>query len=187
MVENCGSKSDEELVSLSLKNQDFFYYLLNRYENKLLRYLSRTFLFQKDDAKDVLQETFLKIYKNLNGFDRNLKFSSWAYRIAHNEGVSFLRKRGSKTFNSLKEDDLAKISSDLDLENETDKKYSAKRVREIISQLDEKYREVLVLKFLEDKSYEEISDIIKKPIGTVATLISRAKKQFKKISPSELK
>ena len=182
MPEKCESKTDEELASLSLKDQDFFYCLLSRYEDRLLRYLSRAFFFSREDAEDVLQETFLKIYKNLNGFDPSLKFSSWAYRIAHNESVSFLRKHNPKIFNTYNEEDLEKISSDIDLEKEMEKKHSAEMARGIIQSLKENYREALILKFLEDKSYEEISDIIKKPVGTVATLISRAKKQFKKIS-----
>lgn len=183
MLEKCENRTDEELASLSLKDQDFFYCLLHRYEDKLSRYLSRVFFFSPHDIEDVLQESFLKIYKNLNEFDSSLKFSSWAYRITHNEAVSFLRKVKSKSGKDsiLSEDDSEKISSDINLEIELDRKYDKEEIAKVLEELKEKYREVLVLKYLEDKSYEEISDIVKKPVGTVATLISRAKKQFKKI------
>ena len=60
-----------------------------------------------------------------------------------------------------------------------ERQYTAKEVMDTLSEMDERYREVLVLKFIEDKNYREISDILEKPMGTVATLISRAKKQFK--------
>jgi RNA polymerase sigma-70 factor (ECF subfamily) len=183
MLQKCEGRTDEELVSLSLKDQEFFYCLLSRFEDKLLRYLFRTFSFSREDAEDVLQESFLKIYKNLNEFDNSFKFSSWAYRIVHNEAVSFLRKAKTKSGQNsyLSDEEFEKISSDINLEKEVDRKYSKEKIGLILKNLEEKYREVLVLKFLEDKSYEEISDIVKKPVGTVATLINRAKKQFKKI------
>ena len=183
MLQKYKDKTDEELVSLSLKDQDFFYYLASRYEKKLLGYIRKTFFLSLHDSEDILQNVFLNIYKNLNGFDSKLKFSSWAYRITHNEAISFLRKKKSRPDmdSYFTEEEYQKISSDINIEKEMDIKFQKKEIDKIISLLDEKYREVLILKYIEDKSYEEISDIIKKPLGTIATLISRAKKQFKKI------
>jgi len=182
MAFNCPNKKDEELVTLSLSNQDFFYCLASRYEQKLLGYIRKTFFLSLHDCQDILQNTFIKIYKNLNGFDTQLKFSSWAYRIAHNEAISFLRKKKSRPDigSYFTEEEYQKISSDFNLEHQLDREFQKDKVNEILSTLDEKYREVLVLRFLENKSYEEISDIIKRPIGTVATLIKRAKINFKK-------
>ena len=76
---------DEQLVQLSLNNQDYFYYLMKRYEIKLLRYIKRLTTVSPEEAKDIIQEIFIKVYRNLNGFNPKLKFSSWIYRIAHNE------------------------------------------------------------------------------------------------------
>ncbi|MDD5652306.1 MAG: RNA polymerase sigma factor [Candidatus Moranbacteria bacterium] len=181
-IEECEKTDDGDLVKLSLKNQDYFYCLISRYQKKLLRYIRRISSFSKEDAEDVLQEVFISVYKNLNEFDNDLKFSSWIYRIAHNKTVSQWRKLSArpKTVSGDDEDNnlFEFIAGDDDIAKKLEKKCSSKRIRKIIFSLEEKYRDVLVLKFLEDKDYREISDILKKPMGTVATLISRAKKRF---------
>lgn len=181
---DCSEKTDEELVSLTLENQDFFSCIVERYEAKLMRYIRRISNVTLEDAQDLLQDIFVKVYKNLNDFDTSLKFSSWIYRITHNQVVSHWRKTRMAQ-NVIKfegdEDYLKMLSSDEDLARDIERKFTAEEVRKIIGELDEKYREVLVLKFLEGKDYQEISDILEKPLGTVATLINRAKKQFRKI------
>lgn len=183
--DKCNSKTDEELVALALKNQDFFSCLVERYESKLMRYIRRISAATQEDAEDLLQEIFVKVYRNLNDFDPDLKFSSWIYRIAHNQVISSWRKTKSRpqvVKFEADEDFLKFIASDVDLARDTERKFTGEQVRKTINDLDEKYKEVLVLKFLEGKDYQEISDILEKPLGTVATLINRAKKQFRKIS-----
>lgn len=183
--ENCEGKTDEELVILTLENQDFFACLVNRYTEKLRRYIMRITSVTREDSEDFLQEIFVKAYRHLNSFDQNLKFSSWIYRIAHNHVISHWRKLQNRP-QVLKleavEDFLKFMSTDEDLATDTERKFNAEEVRKVISEMDPKYKEVLVLKFLEGKDYKEISDILQKPLGTVATLINRAKKQFKKMS-----
>jgi len=180
--EECEKKEDGELVKLSLKNQEYFYCLILRYEKKLFNYIRRISSSSKEDTEDILQEVFISVYKNLNDFDNNLKFSSWIYRIAHNKTISQWRKNISrpKTVSGDDEENnlFAFISSDEDIAKNFEKKCSAREIRNIIFKLDENYKAVLVLRFLEDKDYREISDILKKPMGTVATLINRAKKKF---------
>lgn len=182
---NCKDKSDEELVILSLRNQDFFVCLIDRYEQKLLRYITRISSLTREDAEDLLQEIFVKVYRNLNDFDTDLKFSSWIYRIAHNQVISHWRKtrQSSQVLKFEGDEDYLKLlASDEDLSQQVEKRFTGEEVRKILGLMDKKYREVLVLKFLEGKDYKEISDILEKPLGTVATLINRAKKQFAKIS-----
>lgn len=181
----CLEKTDEELVALTLENQDFFSCLVERYEPKLMRYVMRISAATREDAEDLLQDIFVKVYRNLNDFDQNLKFSSWIYRISHNQVVSNWRKTAARP-QVLKfeadEDFLKFIAADGDLASDVERRFTGEEVRRMINSLDEKYKEVLVLKFLEGKDYREISDILQKPLGTVATLINRAKKQFRKIS-----
>ena len=86
-------KTDEELVALSLENQEFFGYIMKRYTAPLSRYILRVVPSFRDSIDDVLQEVFIKIYLNLNNFDPSLKFSSWAYRITHNHAVSLFGKK----------------------------------------------------------------------------------------------
>jgi RNA polymerase sigma-70 factor, ECF subfamily len=180
--EFCSNKTDEELVALTIENPDFFSCLVDRYTAKLTRYIMRISASNREDAEDLLQEIFVKAYRNLNDFDQSLKFSSWIYRIAHNQVISQWRKMKSRP-QVIKfeadEDFLKFIAGDEDLARDTERKFAAEEVRELLSELDEKYREVLVLKFLEGQDYKEISDILQKPLGTIATLINRAKKQLK--------
>jgi RNA polymerase sigma-70 factor, ECF subfamily len=181
-------KTDEELVAMTLKNPDAYGLLVERYEEKLLRYIMRISRSTTEDAEDLLQDVFLSAYKNLNDFDQDLKFSSWIYRITHNKVISHFRKVTTRPKTTTYEGDsnlLNILSSDEDIARDLERKYTAQEVKDVLEKLDERYREVLVLKFLEEKDYKEISDILEKPMGTVATLISRAKQQFKEKSQPE--
>jgi RNA polymerase sigma-70 factor (ECF subfamily) len=177
--------TDEELVVLTLQNADAYAFLVDRYEPKLTRYIMRISSSSKEDAEDILQDVFLSAYKNLNDFDTDMKFSSWIYRITHNKVISHFRRLSARPKTTTYEGDtqlLNILASDEDLNRDMDKKYTSEQVRSILQGMDERYREVLILKFLEEKDYKEISDILEKPMGTVATLINRAKKQFKDAS-----
>ncbi|KKQ46448.1 MAG: RNA polymerase sigma-70 factor, ECF subfamily [Candidatus Moranbacteria bacterium GW2011_GWC2_37_8] len=184
-LNNVQEMTDEQLVQRTLDNPDAYVFIVERYEEKLLRYIMRISAGSREDAEDTLQDVFLSAYKNLNDFDQNLKFSSWIYRIAHNKVISHFRKVTARPKTMTYEGDsqlLNILASEEDIARNLEKKYTAEQVRQTISQLDSRYREVLVLKFLEEKDYKEISDILQKPMGTVATLINRAKKQFKENS-----
>ncbi|MBU1895559.1 sigma-70 family RNA polymerase sigma factor [Patescibacteria group bacterium] len=176
-------KTDEDLVKLSLIDSNNFVLLMNRYENKFLRYIRRISNSNHEDAEDILQDSFIKMYQNLNAFDPKLKFSSWAYRITHNQVISEYRKKKSRPlfyFSEIVDEMLTSLKEGNSLEDKIDADLQNKKILKIINELDKKYREVMHLKFIENKTYEEISDILQKPIGTVGTLINRAKKKFKK-------
>lgn len=181
--------SDEQLVQVSLENQDCFYYLMKRYEPKILRYIKRLTNISEEESADILQEIFIKVYRNLNGFNQKLKFSSWIYRIAHNEIINQYHKRKSYSAMislNIEDDDvnnMAEIVCDtFDVQDDYIFRENTEKVREALKELPDKYREILILRFLEDKSYDEISHILRKPAGTVATLINRAKLKFRKIA-----
>jgi len=174
--------SDEELVKKSLENIDFFEDLISRFEKKILNFILRISSFKKEEAEEILQEVFLKAWKNLNDFDKDLKFSTWIFTIARYETISHFRKTKSRfeTFSpDLKIEDLEKISSKINIEKEIGLKIKQEKIRKIINDLPTKYKEVLILKFLEEKTTKEIADILKKPEKTISTLIHRAKKLLK--------
>jgi RNA polymerase sigma-70 factor, ECF subfamily len=178
---SCIKKSDSELVNLTLENQEYFICLMERYRSPLIRYIRRLSSLDYDPAEDVLQDVFIKVYQNLNDFDQSLKFSSWIYRITHNQVISNFRKLASRPEHinfDLDSNLLNNIVSELNIEAEANNKLNQEIIFKILNRIDIKYREVLILKFFEDKSYTEISDILKKPMGTVATLLNRAKKEF---------
>jgi RNA polymerase sigma-70 factor (ECF subfamily) len=178
------AKTDEELVRLTLKDKEEYQYLLKRYQDKLMRYIMRITRTSRENAKDILQQVFIKTYVNLNDFDPSLKFSSWIYRIAHNEAVSFLRKNSRQPVSAEFDIDktlIRTVRQDLEIQKDVDQKFFLEKIQKIIDGFKNKdYRNVLILRYFEDKDYQEISDILKRPMGSVATLINRAKKKLKK-------
>jgi len=182
LTDLCISKTDEELVTMALENQDYFGCIVTRYERRLLVYIVRISGLSREDAEDVLQDVFIKIYVNLNSFDDKLKFSSWVYRIAHNEVINNYRKKKARPEKAMDLDDefLNNLASDMRTDGHVDIQYLKENVEKVLVEMESKYREVLILRFWEDKDYSEISDILKKPMGTVATLLSRAKANFQK-------
>jgi len=169
--------SDEELVE-KVRNEDKELYIeiVNRYEEKLMRYT--TYLISNSDkASDVVQDSFIKAYVNLNGFNTKKKFSSWIYRIAHNEAMNAVKKY-HKEYPIDKDMDFA---SGVDLEDEFNKKQIQEMAQKCLNDIPIKYSEPLMLHFIEDYSYEDISDILRLPMGTVATRINRAKALMKNI------
>ena len=182
MVTDCQNKNDEEVIKLVGENPDFYQCLMERYEEKIMRYVKRITNVSHETAEDLVQEIFLKAYENINDFDADLKFSSWLYRIAHNHVISFWRKhRNEKKVFSWDADDNLKnlFESDEDMAQDLEAKMTRETIGQLIAELQPVHQEVLVLKYSEDKSYEEISDILQKPIGTVGTLLLRAKAEFK--------
>ena len=173
--------TDEEIVRITREeDKEFYTYLVRRYEEKLLRYIKR-YIKNEDASEDVLQTTFIKAYENLNGFDIKKRFSSWIYRIAHNEALNKLKKENR----SVSGFDPEIFEMLVENNSNPEKEYVTKELREQIGkcflELPIKYREVLTLFYLEEKKYEEISDILRLPAGTVATRINRGKKLLKEI------
>jgi len=187
--QNCQKFSDNELVALSVNDSQYFYCLMKRYEDKLSSYVHRFTYLSYEDIADIVQESFINAYQHLNDCDCNLKFSSWLYRIVHNQAINFMKKNKQSVKIDVENDDefVDWLVSDTDIEKETIKLHFNESIKIIINKLKPDYKEVLILKFFEDKDYSEISDILQKPMGTVATLLSRAKIQFKKIYEKENK
>ena len=170
------SMTDGKLVLLALENDRYYEMLVERYEKKLQHYILRFIHCSVQDAEDIIQDVFINAYRNLNDFDTNLKFSSWLYRIAHNEAVSYLRRVTARPRVIMEEEKFGALASELNVEKEVERSIDDSKLRDAIDQLNQKYREVIVLRYLEEKSYEEISDILQKPSGSVSSLITRAKR-----------
>lgn len=170
------SASDQSLVTAALRNGQAYGPLVARYAPVLGRYVRRLLGSRNHAADDVLQEVFLKAYVNLNDFDMSRPFAPWIYRIAHNEAISHLRKARSGLPMVSGEDAeliLARLADGDDPDQALWRSQSAGHLRKLLGELDARYRDVLILRYLEDKSYDEISDILRLPPGTVATYISR--------------
>jgi RNA polymerase sigma-70 factor (ECF subfamily) len=180
--------SDEKVIPLLLQDRNVFVVLVQRYEQKLDRYIRRLGIISKQDREDVLQNIFVKTYKNIQGFDTTLSFSAWIYRIAHNEAISFFRKKKVRPEGHLVDDSeqvLLTILNEHDFIKDLDKKINGKRIAKCVQKLDEIYQDIIILRYFEDREYKEISDILKIPEGTVATLLYRAKKKLKILLESD--
>lgn len=170
--------TDNALVELSKSNPDRFGELVLRYQDRLFRYIRRISYFSNEDIEDIVQDTFVKVYRNLNAFDGDLKFSTWIYQIAHNATIDAIRKKQSRP-QAIRLDDgdmISLLRSSENISNTLEMKNHMDIMRETIASMPDAYREVLILRFLEEKSYEEIMDIVQKPKGTVASLINRGRK-----------
>lgn len=176
MKEDYKHLSDEELVVLSLQAEKFFAELIARYKGAFFRYLKRFVGFKDDELEDVMQKSFIKIYYHLNSFNPKLKFSSWAYRIVRNEAIDELRRKNRDFLPLLSDFDVSDNSS---LEEDLDRILEKEKVKLVLAELRDKYREVMILRHFEHLDYQEISDILEKPIGSVCSLLNRAKKEFK--------
>lgn len=182
------TRDDGQLVEAALRDRHAFALVVNRYEGVLGRYVSRLLGLHAQSAEDVLQDIFVKAYINLNDYDSSRPFSPWIYRIAHNEAISFLRKRRSEPQSVAGGDALLIFQRAID----GDDPFAAwQRVRiegevhKAMASLDQRYRDILILRYLEEKSYDDISDILKIPAGTVATQISRGLRKLKIILQAE--
>ena len=171
--------SDEKLVELvRTKDQELYAEVVRRYQDKLLRYATRI-CGDEHLASDAVQQAFIKAFKNLNSFKTNKKFSSWLYRIAHNEAINLIKKE-NKAFSIS--DWLAESLPATDkIETDTINKLEAERVSKCLSSLSLKYRSVLNLYYLEEKSYQEISEILRLPTSTVGVRLKRGKLKLQQI------
>lgn len=175
--------TDEEIIEYARKkDKECYAEIIRRYQDKLLRYA--TYLLRDEEkAADVVQESLIKAYENLNGFNTKKSFSSWIYRIVHNQAVNLIKKH-KKEVPLFKDADF---DSGIDIEKQYSKKEITEIVRLCLSKIPLKYKEPLTLFFLEDKSYIEISDILRIAVGTVGTRINRAKALMKKICQKQKK
>lgn len=181
-MDDIKNKSDEELVEMVTKgNKEFYGHLVDRYQERLVRY-AYYLLGDYEKASDAVQEAFIKAYINLQSFNIKKRFSSWLYRIAHNEAMNIADK-SKKTTPLDPNFDIRDLN---DMEDSYIKQELIDRTQECLQQLPLMYREPLSLYYLEEKSYEEISDILRLPMGTVATRINRAKVMMKKICQNKM-
>ncbi len=171
--------TDEQVVAQIIAGDHEKYELIvSRYQKKLERYIRRL-TNRSEDVDDLLQEVFIKAYKNLRRFNQKLQFSSWIYRIAHNESVNLIKSSWIQKITSL--EPLLLLSKENEIENKLERHQLKQKMANCLEQLPIKYREPLVLYYFEDKSYQEISDILRLNGQTVGVLIHRAKNKLKKL------
>lgn len=175
------SIDDADLIRLTLEgDKSAFDGIVDRYQDKIYRYLLRLLRFNQHDAEDCTADTFLKVYTNLASYKSKYKFSSWIYRIAHNQGVSLIRKKSKDFSVDMTEHDLSTISI------ETNEWFKSD-LEKILNLLKTKDKSILTLFYLEEKTLKEISNILKISENAVATRLNRARNRAKKIVSNNFK
>ncbi len=182
MEQNQEKLTDETIARMVQQGDtEAFGWLLERYEAKVRRY-ARRFFSSEEDISDITQEIFIKIYKNIQQFNSARSFKPWLYRIAHNELVNLFKKK--------KKDPL--LFFDLDVyfpqffstrntEDDSKQQEIKRTIEYCLAKIDFKYREVLILYYLEELSYKEIADIMKIPIATVGIRLKRGRALLKEL------
>lgn len=180
-MEGVHTNSDEHIAALvQAGDTERFGVLVERYEAKLLRY-GRKFLPRDEDIEDIVQDVFVSAFRNIKSFDTDRLFSPWIFRIAHNAFVNGLRKHSRNPLTMLDFDTF--VSHHVDESPPMDLVREQKEMRVLIEKgletLNPKAREILVLFYLEEFSYQEIADILQVPIGTVGVRLKRAREALK--------
>lgn len=172
--------TDEELVTaVQGGDSDAYKHVIDRYQGKIYAYIMRL-TNHREEATDIAQDVFMKAYKHLHRFDTSRKFSSWVYRIAHNESVNWLKKKTRAKIESI--DSHAEIgvqyASSEDIHEDLVRVQDQRLIQEAIADLPEKYQQVMDMRYLQEFSYDEIAQALDKPVNTIGTLINRAKKKL---------
>ena len=172
--------SDEKIATLvQAGDAEAFGELISRYEAKLKRY-ARKFLNSEDDIEDLVQDVFIKSYMNIQSFNTTLRFSPWIYRIAHNTFVNELKRKHRMGFFFFNADTiLPQLPSKETADSGTLNAELREELDILIKELPPKYREVIILHYLESLSYQEISDILQIPVTTVGVRMTRAREKLR--------
>lgn len=167
-------RETDEQIALRVQHGDreAFGTLVDRYEQKMLRYAHR-FLYSYEDREDAVQEVFVRTYEHIQSFHSTERFSPWIYRIAHNVFINTIRKKGRERVSFV---DLDTFFPSGIPEQTTEEPFSIPAgLEQTLASLDPKYREVLVLFYFEEKSYDEIADILHIPKATVGVRLARGR------------
>jgi len=180
-------QEDAEMIREALAgSQEAYTRLMKKYHNPIYSLIYRM-IRDKEEIEDLTQETFIKAFASLKNFNDEYAFSTWLYKIASNNCIDYIRKRKLKTYSIDKpmeseDDDYAYELSDSTYEADRHiiEEQQKALIQEAIDSLPEKYRIVIVMRHTEEKSYEDIAEILGLPLGTVKAHIFRARELLNK-------
>jgi RNA polymerase sigma-70 factor, ECF subfamily len=188
--ENLSKLGDSEVVQRFLDGEErAFGELVSRYDSRLVNFVYRT-IGDRERAQDLVQETFIRVYRHIHRFDQTKKFSTWIYTIASNLAKNELRNRSRNPlvlFQTIKKNWDADHRP-LEWEDESmkpDDLYRKRHLKEVVeravAELPEHHRIVFVLRELEGRTYEDIAEITDTNLGTVKSRLNRARNNFARI------
>jgi RNA polymerase sigma-70 factor (ECF subfamily) len=183
--------TDEELAALVQKgDEQALAELIDRYEAKLLRYGQRFLGAQNADTLgEAVQDVFISVYQNIEGFDTRQRFSPWIYRIAHNAFVDLLRQKARQPLYFFDFDIVLSHAVDTGYADSTTKEKEIAEARVLLEKgldkLSARQREIIVLYYFEELSYKEIADVLHVPVSTVGVRLARARAMLKRQLPDD--
>ncbi len=178
--------TDEDLVASILAGEPLlFEELVGRYRGRLVNYLYRM-LRNEEDAHDLAQEVFVKIYGALDRFDPKYRFSTWLFRVAQNAAIDKIRKRRLKLVSLHRPDTGEGDSGEWELPGNEPTPYKQARnvergaaIRQAVDELPWEYRELISLRHYGELSYDEIAKLKQMPLGTVKNKLFRGRQMLK--------
>ena len=173
--------SDEELITqFQNGNESAFSLLVSRFKNPLMNYVYR-YIGDRDEAEDIVQETFVKVYNNANAYKPIAKFSTWIYTVAGNLArTAIRRKKIGQVFSIFKlrrdEDGGSFDIPDMtySAEKRVEERFRSDAIQKALGELEESHREIIILSDIQEFSYEEICTITGLKMGTVKSRLNRA-------------
>jgi len=180
MAEFMEKYTDEELIARFQQGDEYaFEEIVYRFKDRLKNFVFR-YLDSEEVAEDVVQDTFLRVYQKKHMYRNIAKFSTWIYTIAGNLAKTELRKRKRRKMFSLSslglEDKEYEIpSEEFAPEDEIEGEYTEQEIQAAINNLSDKFKTVIILRDIQELSYDEISKIVDVPVGTVKSRINRAR------------
>lgn len=178
---------DAELIARALQNDQKAYRQLTERHRSYLYHLIYKIVRDPETTNDLLQETFMRAFSSLASYRSEYKFSTWLYKIAANCSIDHLRKKRIKALSLDRELETADGTVEIEVadfsyhpERDLVAKQQRMGINEAIESLPDKYREVIIYRHKDDKSYEEIADLLGIPVGTVKARIFRARELLKK-------
>ena len=180
---------DREYARLALAGDDHAYAVLVRRYQRGLYNLAFRMVHERELARDLTQDVFVRVHRSLGKFDPVYPFSSWIYRVATNLCIDHIRKRKLDTVSldapvALGDDET--VTRDLpdysqDPQRDLEESERASMLAEALEKLPESHRMILLLRHQRDLSYDEIAGILQAPLGTVKARIHRAREAFRRI------
>jgi len=174
--------SDKELILRFQQGDELAYVeLVNRYRDRLINFVFR-FVGSFEEAEDIVQDTFVKLYQKKDYYRPISEFSTWIFTIASNLAKTELRKRKRRKVSYLSQIGIEEKDFEIPVEDTTDEEtvgeYTESQIQDAIQSLQLHFRTALILRDIEELSYEEISKIIDVPLGTIKSRINRARLQL---------
>ena len=174
--------SDKELILRFQQGDELAYVeLVNRYRNRLINFVFR-FVGTKEESEDIVQDTFVKLFEKKDYYRPISEFSTWIFTIASNLAKTELRKRKRRKTSSLSDLGLENKDFDVPVKDTTDEEtldeFADSQIQDAIQSLQIHFRTALILRDIEELSYEEISKILDVPLGTIKSRINRARLQL---------